>query len=62
MMGLILGIGFPPFRGGPLKYLDQHGLDNHCQTAQSLLPISSLYQPPQLLVDMAANQQKFYPL
>ncbi len=61
-MGLILGIGFPPFRGGPLKYLDQHGLDNHCQTALSLRPISSLYQPPQLLVDMAANQQKFYPL
>ncbi|HEY1406904.1 MAG TPA: 3-hydroxyacyl-CoA dehydrogenase family protein, partial [Spirochaetota bacterium] len=27
-MALILGIGFPPFRGGLLKYADDIGIDN----------------------------------
>ena len=27
-MALIYGIGFPPFRGGAFRYLDQVGLAN----------------------------------
>ncbi|MBL7665333.1 MAG: enoyl-CoA hydratase/isomerase family protein [Bacteriovoracaceae bacterium] len=30
-LGLIYGIGFPPFRGGLLKYADSEGLDRICE-------------------------------
>ena len=29
-MGLILGIGFPPFRGGMLRWADSAGIDKRC--------------------------------
>jgi len=31
-IGLIFGIGFPPFRGGPLHYVDFYGIGNLVET------------------------------
>ena len=33
-MGLIMGIGFPPFHGGALKYADRMGLAELCARAE----------------------------
>jgi len=34
-MGLIYGIGFPPYLGGALHYLDQMGLQAFCDLAEN---------------------------
>ena len=36
-MGLIFGIGFPPFHGGALKYADRMGLKALCERANGPL-------------------------
>ncbi len=35
-LGAVFGIGFPPFRGGPFRYLDQRGPDEVLQRLQAL--------------------------
>jgi 3-hydroxyacyl-CoA dehydrogenase/enoyl-CoA hydratase/3-hydroxybutyryl-CoA epimerase len=35
-IGLIFGIGFPPFRGGPLHYVDYQGIDTVVTTLGDL--------------------------
>ena len=45
-MGLILGLGFPRFRGGPLRYIDTVGLDQFAQTAEKYRNHGPLYQLP----------------
>jgi len=59
-MGLIYGIGFPPFRGGALHYLDQLGLDNFCQMAEKYADLGPLYQPTEKMKAMAANGETYF--
>ena len=59
-MGLIMGIGFPPFRGGALRYADSLGLDVICQKADKYAHIGKLYHPTEKMREMAANGQKYY--
>lgn len=59
-MGLILGIGFPPFRGGALKYADRLGLANVVETAKKYADLGALYTPPAAVADRAAAGQTFY--
>lgn len=60
-MGMIMGIGFPPFRGGLLKYADALGVDH---IVNSLNRLKGLYgdrfSPSQLLLDMQKNHKTFY--
>jgi 3-hydroxyacyl-CoA dehydrogenase/enoyl-CoA hydratase/3-hydroxybutyryl-CoA epimerase len=60
-MAMLMGTGFPAFHGGLLKYADNRGLQNVCDT---LTKLSALYgerfSPAQLLLDKANNQQTFY--
>jgi len=58
-MALIMGIGFPPFRGGALRYMDSMGLDKFCQLADSYASLGELYQPTQKLREMAQKGQTF---
>ncbi|KFZ38719.1 multifunctional fatty acid oxidation complex subunit alpha [Shewanella mangrovi] len=61
-IGAIFGIGFPPFLGGPFRYIDSLG-------AANLVTILKGYQqrygerfaPAALLESMAAEQRKFHP-
>ncbi|HEY3699502.1 MAG TPA: fatty acid oxidation complex subunit alpha FadB, partial [Spongiibacteraceae bacterium] len=59
-MGLVLGIGFPPFRGGALRYIDQMGVDNFCALADKFAALGPLYRPTEKLRKMAAEKRKFF--
>lgn len=43
-MGLILGLGFPRFRGGALRYIDTLGLDEFARRAEAHQANGPLYQ------------------
>jgi len=59
-MGLVLGIGFPPFRGGALRYIDQMGARQFCETADRYAALGEIYQPSATLRQMAAQQSRFF--
>ncbi|GAB2199097.1 fatty acid oxidation complex subunit alpha FadB [Sessilibacter sp. MAH4] len=59
-MGLIYGIGFPPFRGGALHYLDQMGLDNFIAMTEKYQALGPLYQPTETMKQMAADGKKYH--
>jgi 3-hydroxyacyl-CoA dehydrogenase/enoyl-CoA hydratase/3-hydroxybutyryl-CoA epimerase/enoyl-CoA isomerase len=59
-MALIYGIGFPPFRGGACRYVDQTGAARFVALADQFAGLGKLYEAPQLLRDMAAAGRKFF--
>ncbi|MGR0277536.1 fatty acid oxidation complex subunit alpha FadB [Marinomonas dokdonensis] len=59
-MGLIYGIGFPPYLGGALHYLDQMGLQAFCELADKFSHLGKLYEPTAKMRDMAKNAQTYY--
>jgi 3-hydroxyacyl-CoA dehydrogenase/enoyl-CoA hydratase/3-hydroxybutyryl-CoA epimerase/enoyl-CoA isomerase len=59
-MALIYGIGFPPFRGGACRYVEQMGAARFVETAKKYASLGKLYEPPKLLTDMAASGRKFF--
>ena len=59
-LAMVLGTGFPPFRGGAFRYIDQTGVANFLAMADQLTPLGKLYEAPQLLRDMAASGKKFF--
>ncbi len=59
-MGLIMGIGFPPFRGGALKYADTIGLANLVEMAKKYESLGKLYEPTDRMKEMAANGETYY--
>ncbi|EQC44254.1 3-hydroxyacyl-CoA dehydrogenase NAD-binding domain-containing protein [Bacteriovorax sp. Seq25_V] len=63
-LGLIFGIGFPPFRGGLLKYADSEGLEriqaelvSHAESVDK-----ARYTPCKLINDLVSQKKKFYEL
>ncbi|MBC7193177.1 fatty acid oxidation complex subunit alpha FadB [Marinobacter sp.] len=59
-MGLIFGIGFPPFRGGALRYIDDMGVDTFVELTEKYADLGPLYQPTEKLREMAKNGEKFF--
>jgi 3-hydroxyacyl-CoA dehydrogenase / enoyl-CoA hydratase / 3-hydroxybutyryl-CoA epimerase / enoyl-CoA isomerase len=59
-MSLLYGIGFPPFRGGACRYVDQMGAAKFVALADRLADLGKLYDAPKLLRDMAASGKKFF--
>ncbi|TYL48347.1 fatty acid oxidation complex subunit alpha FadB [Marinomonas sp. IMCC 4694] len=59
-MGLIYGIGFPPYLGGALHYLDQMGLQAFCDLADKYSHLGKLYEPTAKMRDMANNNDTYY--
>ncbi len=60
-MGLIYGLGFPPFRGGPLRYADTMGLANFVALADQYADLGEIYQVTDKTRAMAQSGQVFYP-
>jgi 3-hydroxyacyl-CoA dehydrogenase/enoyl-CoA hydratase/3-hydroxybutyryl-CoA epimerase/3-hydroxyacyl-CoA dehydrogenase/enoyl-CoA hydratase/3-hydroxybutyryl-CoA epimerase/enoyl-CoA isomerase len=60
-MGLILGIGFPPFRGGILRWADNVGLPRVVEKLKKYEKLGLRFQPTETLVKLAAAGKGFYP-
>ena len=59
-MALIFGVGFPVFRGGALRYIDNTGLQAFCDKAEKYADLGELYRPTEKLKAMAANGETIY--
>ncbi len=60
-MGLVLGIGFPAFRGGALRHIDSMGLARFCALADRYAALGSLYYPTEKMRIMAEQGGTFHP-
>ncbi|GMU56664.1 MAG: crotonase [Candidatus Xenobia bacterium] len=59
--GAIFGLGFPPFLGGPFRYMDQLGIDRVVERLEILSErFGPRFEPAQLLKTMKAEKRKFY--
>jgi len=59
-MGLIWGVGFPPFRGGALRYIDDMGVNDFCELADRYASLGGAYQVTDGLRAMAAEGRRFF--
>jgi 3-hydroxyacyl-CoA dehydrogenase/enoyl-CoA hydratase/3-hydroxybutyryl-CoA epimerase len=60
-VGAVFGLGFPPFRGGPFRYLDQIGARFAVEVLQRLrTDHGERYEPARLLVEMAKEDRSFH--
>ena len=63
-LSLIYGIGFPPFRGGALHYIDDFGIDKFVARADELAaavgPLKAMYLPTEKLREMVASGDTFF--
>ena len=60
-VGLVLGIGFPPFRGGILRWCDNEGVDRILERAGAYVALGKRFEPPQPLRQMAKFGGRFHP-
>ncbi len=59
--GLVFGTGFPPFRGGLLRYAQSLGLKTCLDKLKGLTEkCGPRFEPPELLQKMAENDETFY--
>lgn len=59
-MGLVLGLGFPPFRGGALRYVDSIGVAAFCELTEKYAHLGELYRPTEKMKAMAATGGTYY--
>jgi 3-hydroxyacyl-CoA dehydrogenase/enoyl-CoA hydratase/3-hydroxybutyryl-CoA epimerase len=60
-IGAIYGFGFPPFRGGPLRYLDELGADRVFADLQRLAErLGTRFAPCEVIVEQARTRKRFY--
>ncbi|EFO13878.2 hypothetical protein LOAG_14649, partial [Loa loa] len=59
----VFGVGFPPFWGGPFRFVDMYGADkligNMLRYAEAYP--SEQFKPAQIIQDHAKRNTKFYP-
>jgi 3-hydroxyacyl-CoA dehydrogenase/enoyl-CoA hydratase/3-hydroxybutyryl-CoA epimerase len=61
-VGAVFGIGFPPFRGGPFRYVDAAGAGKIVDRLTDLsVRFAPRFAPSELLVHMARREERFYP-
>jgi 3-hydroxyacyl-CoA dehydrogenase / enoyl-CoA hydratase / 3-hydroxybutyryl-CoA epimerase len=60
-LGAILGLGFPPFLGGPFRYIDREGADEVVGLMEELeKDHGTRFKPADLLVEYAENGERFH--
>ena len=60
-VGAIFGLGFPPFLGGPFRYLDHLGARFSVEVLERLRARhGDRFAPAPLLVDLAREGRTFY--
>ncbi|PYK68125.1 MAG: hypothetical protein DME45_08945 [Verrucomicrobia bacterium] len=58
--GMILGTGFPVWRGGPLRFAENFGLKRVVEEMETLARTNEKYVPCQVLKKHAQDGTKFY--
>jgi 3-hydroxyacyl-CoA dehydrogenase/enoyl-CoA hydratase/3-hydroxybutyryl-CoA epimerase/3-hydroxyacyl-CoA dehydrogenase/enoyl-CoA hydratase/3-hydroxybutyryl-CoA epimerase/enoyl-CoA isomerase len=59
-LGMIFGLGFPPFRGGLMFWADTLGAARIIEMLKPLERLGTRMQPTPLLLEMARGDRKFY--
>lgn len=60
-IGAIFGIGFPPFKGGPFRYMDELGMDHVVTRLEHYAKTyNEKYTPAAILVKMRDQKDTFY--
>jgi len=60
-LAMIYGAGFPPYRGGVLRYADKWGLNNvHQKLVELEKQYGARFKPAGMITDMAATGKTFY--
>lgn len=59
-MALIYGVGFPPFRGGVFRWIDDIGVDKFVEACDKYQHLGKRYEATDMLREMAASGKKFY--
>ncbi len=60
-IGAVFGLGFPPFRGGPFKFVDEMGAAWTLDRLNALRDLHGhRFEPAQTLVDLAAANGRFH--
>jgi 3-hydroxyacyl-CoA dehydrogenase/enoyl-CoA hydratase/3-hydroxybutyryl-CoA epimerase len=60
-IGAIMGLGFPPFRGGPFRYVDSVGAQVIVERLESLASqLGGRLAPAEILVELAKAGRTFY--
>lgn len=60
-IGAIFGLGFPPFRGGPFRYVDAEGPDRVVAKLRRLQDRFGMrFEPAPMLVEMAQRNRRFH--
>lgn len=60
-VGGVFGLGFPPFLGGPFRYLDTHGAGRAVSEMEKLAAgLGPRFEPAPILVHMAEHEDHFY--
>ncbi len=59
-MSLIYGLGFPPFKGGVLRWIDSMGVAAFVALCDQYKHLGKLYEATDTQRAMAVNQQKYY--
>jgi len=61
-MGLILGTGFPPYRGGILRWCDTEGAGKILDRLGRLTALGKRFEPTETLTRHARTGEPFYPM
>ncbi|MCY1383901.1 Fatty acid oxidation complex subunit alpha [compost metagenome] len=61
-MALLLGVGFPAYAGGALKYADWLGLDRVVALCDKHAALGAPYVPTARMREMAARKLRYYPV
>ncbi len=59
-MALLYGLGFPGFRGGVIRWMDEVGLQALCDASERLASLGEAYVVTQAMKDMAAEGKTYY--
>ena len=61
-VGAVFGLGFPPFRGGPFRYVDNESAEMIIRRLEALnARFAPRFTPAPLLLEMAERRRRFYP-
>lgn len=60
-IGAVFGLGFPPFHGGPFRYIDHADAGNVVDAMRKLeAQYGTRFRPAKILLDMAKHGSRFY--